>query len=163
MSDATTEAAATTAAEAATQNDDGHNGSSSNGGGCDNSSSSGCATWQRPEPIRLTFQTGLQVRNSLTRRNDAFVTQTGNNQVTWYMYVFLASSSALMRSICMHIFMLSVVVASFPKSIYLNKFFSSIVLYTFLPFFPFPRKQTQVRSNGVCTQPHGTRPGLPDV
>jgi hypothetical protein len=32
-----------------------------------------------------TFRTGLKVLNSLTRRQDEFITMHGDKQVTWYM------------------------------------------------------------------------------
>lgn len=44
-------------------------------------------TWYPPQPTGVVFQTGLHVKNSLTRSKVPFVTLTGTNQLTWYMYV----------------------------------------------------------------------------
>jgi cysteinyl-tRNA synthetase len=41
--------------------------------------------WEKPSPANITHDTGLRMLNSLTRSTDKFMTQTGGQQVTWYM------------------------------------------------------------------------------
>jgi cysteinyl-tRNA synthetase len=41
--------------------------------------------WHKPTPATVTHDPGLTVLNSLTRRKDRFLTQTGTKRVTWYM------------------------------------------------------------------------------
>jgi len=42
-------------------------------------------TWIRPNPRCISFNTGLKVMNSLTRRLDPFVTMDGSRSIRWYM------------------------------------------------------------------------------
>jgi len=42
-------------------------------------------TWIKPNPPSVTFNTGLKVQNSLTRRLDPFITMDGTRSVRWYM------------------------------------------------------------------------------
>jgi hypothetical protein len=37
----------------------------------------------------FVFTTGLRVKNSLTRTKVPFITMTGTNHLTWYMYVYI--------------------------------------------------------------------------
>jgi hypothetical protein len=50
------------------------------------------APWHKPTPANLSFQTGLKMMNSLTRQPEEFITMSGDNQVTWYMYVLYIHS-----------------------------------------------------------------------
>lgn len=42
-------------------------------------------TWIRPNPDSITYETGLKVMNSLTRRMDPFITMDGSRSLYWYM------------------------------------------------------------------------------
>lgn len=63
---------------------------------CDSTDVSKLPKWHAPCPLGVchevtakafVFETGLCVKNSLTRTKVPFVSMTGTNQVTWYMYV----------------------------------------------------------------------------
>jgi hypothetical protein len=53
-----------------------------------NACSIALSPWCSPKIVpSQTYQTGLKVYNSLTRRNDEFITMNGDRHITWYMYV----------------------------------------------------------------------------
>jgi hypothetical protein len=74
---------------------------------CDSNDTSKLPPWHAPCPPRVgnnnafVFDTGLAVKNSLTRTKVPFVTMSGTNQLTWYMYVFSkAFTGSCRRLLC---------------------------------------------------------------
>jgi hypothetical protein len=43
--------------------------------------------WEKPSPLTITHDVGLNIMNSLTRSKDKFITMDGGKQIRWYMYV----------------------------------------------------------------------------
>ena len=76
---------------------------------CDSADASKLPTWYPPAPPAVTFHTGVCVKNSLTRTKVPFVTMTGTNQLTWYMYVInvrgiLCAVCAIAMCVCVVVF-----------------------------------------------------------
>jgi hypothetical protein len=78
---------------------------------CDSNDTSKLPPWHAPcPPPRLrdthhvVFDTGLKVKNSLTRTKVPFVTMTGTNQLTWYMYVCYSVLCAHFAGSCIYIY-----------------------------------------------------------
>ena len=41
--------------------------------------------WQLPKPDKVTYDVGLEIVNSLTRKKEKFITMDGGKHVRWYM------------------------------------------------------------------------------
>jgi len=41
--------------------------------------------WRKPEPKENSYDVGLYIMNSLTRKKDKFITMDGDRKVRWYM------------------------------------------------------------------------------